>query len=195
MRKIVLASDNSGKLRELQAVLKSLPVIIVPQAEFSISTPEETGLSFVENALIKARYASQQTGLPAISDDSGLEVDALQGKPGIYSSRSAGDQASDADNIKQLLAALKDVPEEQRTACFQCVLVLMRQANDPTPLIYQGSWQGRILLSPQGESGFGYDPVFYVPSHQCSAAQLKSAEKNRISHRGQALKKLKAFLK
>jgi XTP/dITP diphosphohydrolase len=153
---------------------------------------EETGLTFVENAILKARNAASHSGLPAIADDSGIEVDALQGAPGIYSARYAGLNASDGDNCRKLLDELKDVHELDRTARFQCLLVYMRHAEDPTPMIFQGTWEGSILMSPQGENGFGYDPVFYVPSEGCSAAELDAEVKNRLSHRGQALTKLVA---
>ena len=155
---------------------------------------EETGLTFVENAILKARNAAQHTGRPAIADDSGIEVDALNGAPGIYSARYAGIGASDQANLEKLLTELGDLPEEKRTARFQCLMVYMRHANDPTPLICQGSWEGRILFKPQGENGFGYDPVFYVPTHDCSSAELPADVKNSLSHRGQALSKLLAAL-
>ncbi|MCI5106877.1 MAG: RdgB/HAM1 family non-canonical purine NTP pyrophosphatase [Pseudomonadales bacterium] len=189
---VILASGNQGKLRELQAVLSDLGVKLLPQSEFDVSDVAETGLSFVENALIKARHACQETGLPSIADDSGLEVDALGGEPGIYSARYAGSHgaSADADNNARLLAELEQVPESERTARFQCVIVYMRHAKDPTPLICQGSWEGRILFAEQGENGFGYDPLFYVPEHDCSSAQLDPDLKNSLSHRGQALKQL-----
>ncbi len=194
MEKIVLASNNQGKLREIQAILDGADYTIVPQSEFAISDADETGLSFVENALIKARHAATQAGLPAIADDSGLEVDALDGAPGIYSARYAGPGASDRENLLKLLDALKDVPEAQRTARFQCVIVYLRHPQDPTPEIYQGTWEGSILFAPQGDNGFGYDPVFWVPTHQCSSAQLPPDVKNRLSHRGQALAQFKRFI-
>ena len=191
-QRIVLASGNQGKLRELQAVLGSEAVELLPQSDFDVSSVAETGLSFVENALIKARHASAQTGLPAIADDSGIEVDALNGEPGIYSARYAGSEGDDADalNNAKLLAELADVPEGKRTARFQCVIVYMRHARDPMPLICQGTWEGRILFAEQGENGFGYDPLFYVPTHDCSSAELDPATKNSLSHRGQALASL-----
>jgi len=190
MQKIVLASNNKGKVREFGEMLSTLNMEVIPQATFNIEDADETGLTFVENAIIKARHASAIAGLPAIADDSGLEVDFLNGAPGIYSARYSGEGATDEKNLLKLLEALKDVPEEKRTARFQCVLVYMRHANDPTPLICQGTWEGIILTEPQGDSGFGYDPVFYVPTHKCSSAQLSAEEKNKLSHRGQALKKL-----
>jgi len=188
--KIVLASGNAGKLREINQLIGSLGMAAIPQSDFDVSDADETGLTFVENAILKARHAAKLTGLPAIADDSGLEVDALDGAPGIYSARFAGEGASDADNVQKLLAELKTVPEGQRTARFQCLMVFMSHAKDPTPLICQGSWEGRILFAPQGENGFGYDPVFWVPDEQCTSAELPSGVKNRISHRGQALQKL-----
>jgi len=181
---VVLASGNVGKLRELDAVLAPLGLTLKPQSEFGVPDVEETGLSFVENAIIKARAAASHSGLPAIADDSGLEVDYLDGAPGIYSARYSG--AGDAANNARLLQELRDVPEAQRSARFQCVLVYMRHALDPTPLVCQASWEGTILLAPAGEHGFGYDPLFYVPEHQCSSAQLPPEIKNRISHRAKA---------
>jgi XTP/dITP diphosphohydrolase len=154
---------------------------------FAIEEAEETGLSFVENAIIKARHAAELTGLPALADDSGLEVDALNGAPGVRSSRFAGPDASDQGNLDKLIEALAGIPEPQRSARFQCVIVLMRHAEDPTPLICQGTWEGRILFEPRGQMGFGYDPVFYVPDQGCASAELPPAIKNRLSHRGQAL--------
>lgn len=200
MQKIVLASNNKGKVREFGEMLATLNMEVVPQATFNIEDADETGLTFVENAIIKARHASAIAGLPAIADDSGLEVDFLNGAPGIYSARysgegTTGEGATDEKNLHKLLEALKDVPEEKRTARFQCLLVYMRHAEDPTPLICQGTWEGIITTEPQGENGFGYDPVFYVPTHHCSSAQLSSNEKNILSHRGQALKKLLTALK
>ena len=186
MRKqtVLLASGNTGKLRELGAVLAPLGVTLKPQAEFNVPEVEETGLSFVENAIIKARAAAAHSGLPAIADDSGLEVDYLNGAPGIYSARYSG--GGDAANNARLLQELRDVPEAQRSARFQCVLVYMRHALDPTPLVCQASWEGAILFAPAGEHGFGYDPLFYVPEHHCSSAQLPPEIKNRISHRAKA---------
>lgn len=190
MQKIVLASNNKGKVRELGQMLASLDMEVLPQSDFNAGEVEETGLTFVENAILKARHASQVSGLPAIADDSGLEVDALNGAPGIYSARFAGIGASDEENLQKLLAELREVPDELRTARFQCLLVFMRHANDPTPLICQGTWEGLITREPQGDNGFGYDPVFYVPTHQCTSAQLAPEQKNQLSHRGQALQKL-----
>ena len=181
---VVLASGNTGKLRELAKVLAPLDVILKPQAQFNVPDVEETGFSFVENAIIKARAAAQHTGLPSIADDSGIEVDHLNGAPGIYSARYSG--AGDEANNVLLLKELGDIPEEQRSARFQCVLVYMRHALDPTPQICQASWEGFILFEPRGENGFGYDPLFYLPEHQCSSAQLAPGIKNRISHRAKA---------
>ncbi|HCC80235.1 MULTISPECIES: RdgB/HAM1 family non-canonical purine NTP pyrophosphatase [unclassified Methylophaga] len=188
MSKIVLASGNIGKLRELSQILSPLGLELIAQSDLNVAEAEETGLSFVENAIIKARNAALYTGLPAIADDSGIEVDALHGAPGIYSSRYAGPDASDTDNIEALLEAMKDVPETERTARFQCVVVFMRHAEDPTPLICQGSWQGQILQSPLGDEGFGYDPVFWVSETDCTAAELSPEQKHAISHRGKAMR-------
>lgn len=190
MKKIVLASGNKGKVREINQILSGLDLEVVPQTEFDVPEIEETGLTFVENAILKARNAAQHTGLPAIADDSGLEVDVLNGAPGIYSARYAGEGASDEQNLTKLLNTLAGVPEAERTARFQCLMVYMAHELDPTPIICQGSWEGRITEAPQGESGFGYDPVFFVPTHGCSAAELSAEEKNRMSHRGQALQQL-----
>jgi XTP/dITP diphosphohydrolase len=192
MKEIILASSNQGKVREINQLLTGLDLHVQPQTEYGVPDIEETGLTFVENAILKARNAAQHTGLPAIADDSGIEVDALRGEPGIYSARYAGEGASDQANLEKLLTELGDLPEEQRTARFQCLMVYMRHANDPTPLICQGTWEGRILFEPRGENGFGYDPVFYVPTHDCSSAELAADVKNSLSHRGQALRKLLA---
>jgi len=190
MQKIVLASNNKGKVREFGQMLSMIDMEVLPQATFNIEDADETGLTFVENAIIKARHASAIAELPAIADDSGLEVDALKGAPGIYSARYSGEGATDEKNLLKLLGALKDVPEEKRTARFQCVLVYMRHAEDPTPIICQGTWEGIIITKPQGENGFGYDPIFYVPEYNCTSAQLSSEQKNKLSHRGIALKAL-----
>lgn len=184
---LVLASGNAGKLREFQTLLADLGMNVLPQSNFNVSEVAETGLTFVENALIKARHAAEITGLPALADDSGLEVDALQGQPGIYSARFAGPNATDEENNQLLLERLKGLPESQRSARYWCVLVLMRHALDPTPLICQASWQGQILPAPRGQGGFGYDPLFWLPDQDCSAAELDSAIKNTLSHRGQAM--------
>lgn len=194
MHSVVLASGNKGKLKEFSRLLAPFEWQVQAQSDFAISDVEETGLSFVENAIIKARHASAISKLPALADDSGLEVDALQGQPGIYSARFSGEGATDSSNNDKLLKALADVPEAERTARFQCVLVFMRHANDPTPLICQGTWEGSILFSPQGDNGFGYDPLFWVPEQRCSSAQLSAEVKNQISHRGKAIQKLLAAL-
>jgi XTP/dITP diphosphohydrolase len=192
--KIVLASGNTGKLRELRELFAGSDIELHAQSEFGIDTPAETGLTFVENAILKARYAAQHTGLPALADDSGLEVDALHGAPGIYSARYAGATASDADNNRKLLDALAQVADAQRTARYQCVIVYLRHAQDPTPLICQGTWQGRIARDYRGDGGFGYDPLFYLPERGCTAAELPPAEKNTVSHRGLAMRLLRAQL-
>lgn len=194
-QRIVLATGNPGKVRELGALLTGLDMEILPQSAFDVPEADETGLTFVENAILKARNAAAHTGLPAIADDSGLEVDWLKGAPGIYSSRFAGPGASDRDNVDKLLADLQGVPDEERTARFQCLLVFLAHDQDPTPLICQGSWEGRILHEPHGAGGFGYDPVFYVPSHDCASAELAPDVKNQLSHRAQALRKLVEAMK
>jgi XTP/dITP diphosphohydrolase len=194
LHEIILASGNPGKVREINQLLADLDLRARPQSEFGVEDVEETGLSFVENALLKARHAARHTSLPAIADDSGLEVDALNGAPGIYSARYAGDGADDRANLEKLLDELREVPEAARTARFQCLMVYLRHADDPTPLICQGTWEGRILFEPRGDNGFGYDPLFYVPTHDCSSAELAPEVKNTLSHRGQALRQLVAVL-
>ncbi|MGE0370395.1 MAG: RdgB/HAM1 family non-canonical purine NTP pyrophosphatase [Gammaproteobacteria bacterium] len=195
MSRVVLASSNRGKLGEFSALLAGAGLGVVSQGELGVPDIEETGLSFVENAILKARNAAQHTGLAAIADDSGIEVDALNGAPGIYSSRYAGPGASDGDNVARLLRALAGVPAERRSARFRCLIVYLRHALDPTPLICQGTWEGRILFEPRGSNGFGYDPVFYVPTHDCASAELPPEVKNRLSHRGQAMALLLAALR
>lgn len=195
MKKIVLASGNKGKVREFNEMLGGLQFEVVPQGEFAVPEIEETGLSFVENAILKARNAAMHTGLPALADDSGLEVDALQGAPGIYSARYSGPESTDAKNVDKLLEALAHVPEAERTARFQCIIVYMRHPSDPTPIIAQGSWEGRIAFERSGSGGFGYDPVFHVPELGRSVAELNADEKNSRSHRGQALRRLLDSLK
>ena len=195
MQKIVLASNNNGKVREFGEMLSTINMEVIPQATFNIEDADETGLTFVENAIIKARHASAIAGLPAIADDSGLEVDFLNGAPGIYSARysdmeNQGKDATDEKNLLKLLDALKDAPEEKRSARFQCVLVYMKHANDPTPIICQGAWEGIITTEKHGDNGFGYDPIFWVPEYNCTSAQLGSEQKNKMSHRGIALKSL-----
>ncbi len=194
MKKIIIASGNKGKLREFNQILQKFAFEVIPQNQYQVPDVEETGLSFVENALIKARNAVQHTDLPAMSDDSGIEVDALNGSPGIYSARFAGENATDDDNNKLLIEKLANITEEERTARYHCVIVYMHHANDPMPLIFQGSWEGKILLKPRGENGFGYDPFFYVPTHNCTAAELLPKVKNQLSHRGQALRALQIRL-
>ena len=190
MNKIVLASGNAGKVRELNHLLSRFDIEIVPQTQFNIPEAVEDGLSFVENAIIKARHAAKLIGLPAIADDSGIEVDALNHQPGIYSARYAGAGANDQKNNEKMLQALESVPEAQRTAHYQCVLVFMRDANDPVPVIAQGSLEGRILLAPRGTAGFGYDPLFYLAEYGCTAAEIPLEQKNKISHRAQAMQSM-----
>lgn len=190
MHKVVLASNNPGKAREIAQLLAGQAIEIVPQSDFGTPEAEETGLTFVENAILKARNAAQHSGLPAIADDSGLEVDALNGEPGIYSARYAGVDGDDRANNHRLLEALADVPDAKRTARFQCVMVYLKHAADPTPIICQGTWEGLILREPQGDNGFGYDPIFFVKEHGSTAAELPAKIKNAISHRGQALRAL-----
>ena len=189
---LVLASNNKGKLAELQAMLGD-SIKVRPQSDFTDIEAEETGLTFVENALIKARHAASVSGLPALADDSGLAVDALGGAPGIYSARYAGG-AGDAANNAKLLDALKDVPDAERGAQFICALALLRHAEDPIPLICEGAWEGRILHAASGEHGFGYDPLFWVPERDCSSAELSPQEKNQLSHRARAMAQLRAKL-
>jgi len=193
-QKVVLATGNKGKVKELAVMLAGLGFEVLPQSEFAVTDVAETGSTFVENAIIKARHAAKHTGLPAIADDSGLAVHALGGAPGVYSARYSGDQATDQSNITKLLNVMADIPTEKRQATFLCVLVFMRHAEDPTPIICQGEWRGEIMTSQLGESGFGYDPIFWVESQKCSSAQLSAEQKNALSHRGKALKMLLAQL-
>ena len=193
-QKIILASNNPGKLREIQAVVDTSRYQLIAQSELQIGEVPETGTTFVENAIIKARHAAQQSGVCALADDSGIEVDALLGAPGVHSARFAGEQANDVSNNEKLLAALEGVPDHERNARFHCIIVYMRHALDPMPILCQGTWEGRILHKVTGSNGFGYDPLFYVPTHGCSSAQLDPMEKNRISHRAQALQKLMRVL-
>lgn len=201
MQRLVLASGNRGKLAEFQQLLSECAFDVIAQPELKIPDIEETGLSFVENAILKARNAAQHSGLPALADDSGLEVDALHGAPGIYSARYAGlpssgnAKNSDAANNQKLLDALAYVEKEKRTARYRCVLVFMRHARDPSPLICQGSWEGEILTAPRGNQGFGYDPLFLIPSLQKTAAELPPAQKNQMSHRGRAMQELLTALR
>jgi len=195
MQTIVLATGNKGKVREITQMLAGQSIEILPQSEFDVPEVEETGLTFVENAIIKARHASKISGLPAIADDSGIEVDALQGAPGIYSARYAGAQASDKDNLNKLLIDVEGIENPLRTARFQCVLVMMEHAEDPTPIICQGTWEGTLLREAVGENGFGYDPIFWLEDNQCTSAQLPPNLKDQLSHRGQALRQLVKILK
>ena len=188
--KVVLASGNKGKLAEFRQLFLNSNIELVTQDSLGIESPEETGLSFIENALLKARYASKVSGMPALADDSGLSVDALRGAPGIYSARYAGAEATDQDNVNKLLSELSSVDAASRQARFHCVLAFVRYAEDPVPVIAQGYWEGSILFEPSGKEGFGYDPIFYVESQQCSAAQMEKATKNAISHRGMAMASL-----
>ena len=187
MDTIVLASGNQGKLKELQHILTPVNIRVVLQQQFDVPEAEETGLSFVENAIIKARNACRYTQLPALADDSGLEVDALQGQPGIFSARYSGPGATDQSNNEKLLTALQDVDDARRGARFRCVLAFMRHAEDPCPIILQGSWEGRILRQARGNNGFGYDPIFLVPEQHCSAAELSPQLKGQLSHRAKAM--------
>jgi len=186
MSQLILASGNAGKLKEFSDLLAPLGWQVEPQSVYQVAEAEETGLTFVENALIKARNAAQVTGCAALADDSGIEVDALKGAPGIYSARFAGPSSSDAENNARLLKELEGLPEEKRTARYWCVLTFLRFAEDPTPIIIQASWEGRVLTQPQGEGGFGYDPLFWLPDLNKTAAELSKEEKNRLSHRGRA---------
>ncbi len=191
MKRLVLASGNPGKLRELSALLEDLGYELLAQSGFGVSAVAETGTTFVENAIIKARHAASVTGLPALADDSGIEVDALDGAPGVYSARFAGEDADDAANNTLLVEKLRHVPPEARIARYRAVIVLMRHAADPSPIICEGSWEGLIQLEPAGDGGFGYDPHFFLPEQGCTSAQLSAEEKNRLSHRGKALAELK----
>lgn len=195
MKQLVLASGNPGKLRELSAILDELGYQLHAQSEFDVDEVAETGTTFVENAIIKARHAATITGLPALADDSGIEVDALDGAPGVYSARFAGASADDATNNALLVDKLRNVPPAERSARYRAVIVLMRHAADPSPLICEGSWEGMIQLDPAGDGGFGYDPYFFLPDLGCTSAQLSASEKNRLSHRGAALEELKRKLK
>lgn len=194
MLELVVASENPGKINEICELLAGLPIELIPQSEFNVTAIEETGTTFIENAIIKARHAAMETGMPALGDDSGLTVDCLGGAPGVYSSRFAGENATDEDRIKKLLREIGDDEGLPRSACFHCVIALVEYPEDPAPLICHGIWEGEILHEPRGTHGFGYDPIFYVPTHNCSAAELDPAEKNRISHRGQALAEFKAIM-
>lgn len=192
MHKLIIATNNKGKIREFNALLE--PIQCIPQSELGISDAEETGLTFIENALLKARHASRHTGMPALADDSGLVVPALNGAPGIYSARYAGEPSNNINNIHLLLHNMSHLADEQRQAYFYCALALVLQEKDPTPIITTGIFHGLITHEPIGDQGFGYDPVFFVQEYQCTAAQLSATIKNTISHRAQALNQLHAFL-
>ncbi|MEQ5127429.1 RdgB/HAM1 family non-canonical purine NTP pyrophosphatase [Providencia alcalifaciens] len=187
MQKVVLATGNPGKVNELADLLREFGMDIVAQTSLGVESAEETGLTFIENAILKARHAAAQTGLPAIADDSGISVDALGGAPGIYSARYAGEDATDQQNLDKLLDAMKNVPDDQRQAQFNCVLVYLRHAEDPTPLVFHGRWHGVLTREAKGQGGFGYDPIFYIPELGCTSAELTKAEKQAVSHRGKAL--------
>jgi len=193
-RKVVLASSNTGKLREINAMLADSHLQVVSQQEFNVADIEETGRSFIENAILKARNAASHSGLPAIADDSGIELMALNGEPGIYSARYAGEGANDRDNLEKLIGAVKNLPPDRRQARFVCLMVYLRHADDPVPVIAEGIWNGIAITEARGENGFGYDPMFYLPDRDCTSAELPPEIKNRISHRGQALKILKEKL-
>jgi len=193
--KAVLASSNAGKLRELAAILSPLGYELITQNSLDIDTPPETGTTFAENALLKARHAARLSGLPAIADDSGIEVDALDGRPGVYSARYAGEGATDLANLRKMLDELRGVPPDRRSARYQCVIAFARSADDPTPLIAHGSWEGRVLTAPRGTGGFGYDPIFQPMGLDVTAAELSAAEKNARSHRGEALRVLARLLR
>ncbi len=193
--RLVLASGNRGKLAELRGLLADLPLTLSSLTDFTADAAEETAPTFVENAILKARFAAQASGLPALADDSGLEVDALSGAPGVRSARFAGPDADDAANRRLLLERLADVPAGARTARFRCVLVYVRHADDPWPEIFTGTWQGEIALAEAGRNGFGYDPLFRVPALDCTAAQLDPVDKARLSHRAQATAALRAFFR
>jgi XTP/dITP diphosphohydrolase len=194
MKKLVLATSNGGKVAEMQPLLSDIGFTIITQAQLGVSDAIEDGHTFVENALIKARHASSVTGLPAIADDSGLIIDALKGAPGLISAHYAGVHGDAKGNIKKVLTELEGIPKVQRSARFYSLIVMLKHAEDPQPLIAEGIWEGEIMLAPRGENGFGYDPIFYVPQHQCSAAELAADIKNTISHRGRALLKLRELL-
>ncbi|WP_418641769.1 XTP/dITP diphosphatase [Vibrio chaetopteri] len=194
-KKIVLATGNQGKVKEMADLLSDFGFEVHAQSEFNVSEVAETGTTFIENAIIKARHAAQETGFAVIADDSGLEIDYLKGAPGIYSARYYGEGATDKLNLEKVLTEMQGVPEEQRTARFHCVLVLMRHENDPTPLVCHGKWEGRILTEASGENGFGYDPIFFVPEEGCASAELEPVRKKQLSHRGKALNELFATIK
>lgn len=191
---VVLASDNQGKIREINSLLRNTPLEVVGQGSLGVEPIEETGTTFIDNALLKARNAARQTGLAAIADDSGLEVDALGGRPGVYSARFAGPQATDTANVEKLLAALDGIPPDERSARFRCAMVYVTHADDADPLICEGAWEGNIITEPRGDNGFGYDPIFWIEGEKATAAELAPERKNILSHRGQALRMLVAQL-
>lgn len=193
--RIVLATNNKGKIRELQALLASLNMEVLPKSQFTSDEVAETGVTFMENALIKARHAAQASGLAAIADDSGIEVDALHGAPGIYSARYAGEGASDEDNLNKLLSVMSNVPEHLRTARYKCALAYVRSIDDPHPLCCEATWEGSITRAPLGEGGFGYDPIFWLPEYQQTSAQISAELKNQLSHRAKALQQLISLLR
>lgn len=193
-KQILLASNNLGKIREVREILAEHGLTVIPQSDLNIADAAETGLTFIENAILKARHAARLSRLPALADDSGLEVDALNGAPGVFSARYAGSGATDADNNAQLIQALHGVPHNRRTARFRCVMAYLRHVDDPSPLIAEGIWEGVILDVPRGSEGFGYDPYFFVPEKGCSSAELSADMKNRLSHRSQALRRMAAVL-
>lgn len=195
MKKLVLATGNQGKVKEMADLLSDFGFEVEAQSAYQVSEVAETGTTFIENAIIKARHAAKQTGLPAIADDSGLEVDYLKGAPGIYSARYSGEEATDESNIEKLLNNMQGVPQKERTARFHCVLVLIRHADDPTPIVCHGKWEGEILTERSGSNGFGYDPIFWVPEAGCASAELEPSQKKQLSHRSKALQKLFTALK
>lgn len=195
MKKVLIASNNLGKIAEISAILAPHDMEATPQIAYGVGEAEETGTTFLENALIKARFAAAHTGLAAIADDSGLEVDALRGAPGVYSARYAGPKATDLENNLKLLQALAGIPLSARHARFRCVMVYVQSHLDPQPLVAEGVWEGLLLEAPQGGFGFGYDPLFWIPALGMSAAELPMGFKNRLSHRGQALRHLAVLLK
>lgn len=192
--KVLFASNNLGKIREVRQILAEHGLTVISQSEYGVTDAEETGLTFIENAIIKARHAARLSMLPALADDSGLEVDALNGSPGVFSARYAGIGASDADNNAKLIKALECVPQSSRTARFRCVMAYLQHADDPSPVIAEGIWEGLVLDGPRGSGGFGYDPYFFVPEQGCTSGELSSEIKNRLSHRGQALRRMAAEL-
>jgi XTP/dITP diphosphohydrolase len=192
--RVVLATSNPGKIAELSQLLEPLGIEVLPQSQFTATSAAETGLTFVENAILKARHAALSAGLPAIADDSGIEVDALRGAPGVHSARYAGPEATDLENLEKLLHALEGVEPSQRTARYRCALVYLRSADDPSPVICQNEWEGRIAHAPRGAGGFGYDPIFELPRFGVTAAELPAPIKNELSHRGKAFRDLIAKL-